>query len=97
MSIDYINLIILFFYVKYFVIYIFLSNIIILVIFMGSCELVTLISSLACIISKDKTIEELNFLAVLFTQLGDTLATIAVNNEKIENCKSNNNFNIIEN
>lgn len=64
---------------------------------MGSCELVTLISTLACFIAKDKSIDELNFLAVLFTQLGDTLATIAVNNEKLENCKNNDNFNIIEN
>lgn len=49
---------------------------------MGSCEFVNLISGLACIIAKDKTIEELNILAVFFSQLGDTLATIATINSK---------------
>ena len=45
---------------------------------MGSCEFVTFISTLACSISKDKSQSELELLAALFTQLGDTLATIAV-------------------
>lgn len=44
---------------------------------MNPCELVSVISSIACIIAKDKTIDELNILSVIFTQLGDTLATIA--------------------
>lgn len=65
---------------------------------MESCQLVVLVSILSCYIAKDKNIEELNFLAVLFTQIGDTLATIAVNNQQLENCKNNeNNSNIIKN
>lgn len=44
---------------------------------MDSCELVTLISTLACSIAKDRTTDEINTLAVIFTQLGDTLTTIA--------------------
>ncbi len=65
---------------------------------MESCQLVVLVSLLSCYIAKDKSLEELNFLAVLFTQIGDTLATIAVNNEQLENCKNNdNNLNILPN
>lgn len=45
---------------------------------MGSCEFVTLISTLACTIAKNKSQEEIELLAVFFTQLGDTLATISV-------------------
>lgn len=58
---------------------------------MNSCELVTLISILACYIAKDKTSDELNFLAVVLTQLGDTLATIATNNDLIDDCKNSDN------
>ena len=43
---------------------------------MEPCEFVTLISTLACAISKDKTTDEITILAAFFTQLGDTLATI---------------------
>lgn len=45
---------------------------------MNGCEIVTLVSTLACIISQDKTAEELALLATTFTQLGDSLATIAI-------------------
>lgn len=44
---------------------------------MNSCEFVTFISTLACIIAKDKTQDELAILSAFFSQLGDTLATIA--------------------
>lgn len=47
------------------------------VIYMQSCDLVITISALACNIAKDKTIEEIALLASIFTQLGDTLDTIA--------------------
>ena len=47
---------------------------------MNSCEFVTLISTLACTIANGKSQEELAVLATFFTQLGDTLATIAVIN-----------------
>lgn len=48
---------------------------------MSSCELVTLVSALACSITKVFSKEETALLAAIFTQLGDTLATIAVNDE----------------
>lgn len=44
---------------------------------MEPCEFVTLISGLACTIAKGKSQEELAVLSAFFTQLGDTLATIA--------------------
>ncbi len=44
---------------------------------MNPCELVSIISSIACIIAKDKTVDEINILSAIFNQLGDTLATIA--------------------
>jgi len=44
---------------------------------MGSYEFVTFISTLAYSISKNKTQEEVDLLAVFFTQLGDTLATLS--------------------
>lgn len=40
-------------------------------------ELVLFISTLAISISEGKSSDEINTLAVAFTQLGDTLATIA--------------------
>ena len=45
---------------------------------MNSCEFVTLISTLACSIANGKSQKEIETLSVFFTQLGDTLATIAV-------------------
>lgn len=44
---------------------------------MGSAESVYLISSLAIALSKDKTVEEIELISVMISQLGDTLATIA--------------------
>ena len=44
---------------------------------MNSCEFVSLITSIACVIAKDKSVDELNLLSTVFSQLGDTLATIA--------------------
>jgi hypothetical protein len=51
---------------------------------MNSCEFVTFISALACSIANNKTPEEINLLSTFFSQLGDTLATIAAFNDK--NC-----------
>lgn len=45
---------------------------------MNPYAFVNFISLLACEIAKDKSSEELEILAVLFTQLGDTLATIGI-------------------
>lgn len=43
---------------------------------MNSCELVTLISTLSCLIADNSTDDELSILSAVFTQLGDSLATI---------------------
>lgn len=51
---------------------------------MQGCEFVTFISALACAIAKDKTQNEINILSTIFSQLGDTLATLAALNSN--NC-----------
>lgn len=50
---------------------------------MSSCELVTLISTLSCLIADNSTDNELSILSAVFNQLGDSLATILA-------CRSNN-------
>lgn len=42
-----------------------------------SCDLVLTISALACCIAKERASDETALLAAVFSQLGDTLATIA--------------------
>lgn len=49
---------------------------------MNSCAFVNFISLLACEIAKDKSQDELSILSAFFTQLGDTLATLAALNDK---------------
>lgn len=44
---------------------------------MNDLELTTILNSVACAVADCVSIEELNFLSAAFTQLGDTLATIA--------------------
>ena len=44
---------------------------------MECCELVTLVSTLACVIAQDKTPDELALIGSIFNQLGDSLSTIA--------------------
>ena len=51
---------------------------------MSSCELVTLISTLSCLIADNSTDDDLAILSTLFVQLGDSLATILT-------CRGNNN------
>lgn len=51
---------------------------------MNSCELVTYISSLACVISKSCSKDEVATLATVFTQLGDTLSTIFAHDDLCE-------------
>lgn len=51
---------------------------------MNSCELVTLVSSLACCIAKDRTIDEIAQLSSFLVLLGDNLDLIATN---MENCE----------
>lgn len=48
--------------------------------YMDSCELVLFISALACSISECCDEDQIGLLAVIFTQLGDTLTTISVRN-----------------
>lgn len=48
---------------------------------MQACELVTYITAIACAISKCCTEDELEILASVFSQLGDTLATISLQNQ----------------
>ena len=48
---------------------------------MLSCELVSYITALACAISKCCSNDEIAVLSSAFNQLGDTLATIAAQNQ----------------
>ena len=45
---------------------------------MNPCAFVNFVSLLACDIAKGKSQDEVSFLAAFFTQLGDTLATLAL-------------------
>ena len=45
---------------------------------MNPCAFVNFVSLLACDIAKDNSQDEVAFLAAFFTQLGDTLATLAL-------------------
>lgn len=47
--------------------------------FMNSCELVTLISSVSCMLFKCYSEEEIELLAAILSQLGDTLSTMLAN------------------
>ena len=51
---------------------------------MKSCELVTFISAVSCVIAKTFTQEEIALLAAVFVQLGDSLATILANSEDVK-------------
>lgn len=44
---------------------------------MNSCELVTAITAAACAAAKGRCADDIELLAAIFSQLGDTLATIA--------------------
>lgn len=55
---------------------------------MNSCEFVTFISAVACSLSNCCSKDELSLLAAVFSQLGDTLATILTREEIC--CKDNN-------
>ena len=48
---------------------------------MDGCSMNITVSALACAIAKGKSNSEISLLAVMFTQLGDSLATIAATNE----------------
>jgi len=57
---------------------------------MNSCTFVTFISTLACSIAKNRSNDEIELLGAVFSQLGDTLATIATHKEFCTNQKSDN-------
>ena len=44
---------------------------------MKPCELTATVTAAANLIAKDLTIDEMNFLGMIFTLLGDTIITIA--------------------
>ena len=52
---------------------------------MNSCELVNLVSMLSCLIVQNYNTDEIAVIAAVFTQLGDSLATILANEALIEN------------
>ncbi|MBP3284567.1 MAG: hypothetical protein J6M02_03615 [Clostridia bacterium] len=48
---------------------------------MEGCEVAVTITAAACAMAQDKTAQEIAMLGVIFTQLGDTLATLALYKE----------------
>ncbi len=52
---------------------------------MSPCELVSFVTAVACSISKCCDKDDIELLGVVFTQLGDTLLTISVQNGKCNN------------
>lgn len=52
---------------------------------MDECELVTLVTAIACSISKVYSDEEITTLSAVLTQLGDTLNTIQARKAQCEN------------
>lgn len=55
---------------------------------MSDCKLPITISVLACAIADNRSSDEIDLLGALFTQLGDTLATIAAQGSSNDsNCK----------
>jgi hypothetical protein len=52
---------------------------------MSECELIAFISTVACTLAKCCSTDELTILSVVFTQLGDTLATVLAKRELGEN------------
>ncbi len=58
---------------------------------MDGCSLNLSISALACALAQGKSNDEVNLLGVFFSQLGDSLETIAAANEI---CRSSNDNNI---
>ncbi|MDF2942017.1 MAG: hypothetical protein K0S01_875 [Herbinix sp.] len=61
---------------------------------MDECELITFVTVVACAISKSCSDDDISILSAIFTQLGDTLATILTKREICEskvNGNTNNN------
>ncbi len=58
---------------------------------MSSCELVNLVSMLSCLIVQNYSVNEIAVLAAIFTQLGDSLATILANEALLDEIKDDEN------
>lgn len=58
---------------------------------MSSCELVNIVSMLSCLIVQNYSEAEIGLLAAIFTQLGDSLATILANEALNSECKNKDN------
>lgn len=58
---------------------------------MNSCELVNLVSMLTCLIVQNYDDNEIALLAAIFTQLGDSLATILANEAVLKECENEEN------
>ena len=56
---------------------------------MNSCELTASITALANTISCKLSVDEMNMLGVVLTQLGDTIITIATQRSVCESIKNN--------
>jgi hypothetical protein len=56
---------------------------------MDECELIALVTAVACGISKCCQEDDISIMAAVFTQLGDTLTTVLVKRESRENNKGN--------
>lgn len=56
---------------------------------MDECELIALVTAVACGISKCCQEDDITIMAAVFTQLGDTLTTILVQRELREDSKGN--------
>lgn len=55
--------------------------------FMNSCELLSFITSIACLMSNSLDDKCLEVLSAVFTQLGDSLATILANRNMLDTKK----------
>ena len=57
---------------------------------MDECELIALVSTIACTLSKCCSTDDLTLLSAVFTQLGDSLATILTKRQLCEKITTNN-------
>lgn len=52
-------------------------------------EIAALVNAISIAVSKGKSVEELNILAAIFIQIGDTLTTISTQTANIQQCCDN--------
>ncbi len=67
---------------------------------MDECELITLVTAIACALSKTCSNDDITLLAAVFSQLGDTLNTVLakreINEDRITSGSDNIDSNITE-